>query len=241
MALQRSEQRQPGQMRSVSFERNVMKHAMGSCLVKFGDTHVLCSATIDERVPGWLRAGKGGWITAEYAMLPASTTTRSKREHQGQKGRSQEIQRLIGRSLRTVTDLKNMGEITVTIDCDVLQADGGTRTASVTGAWIALHDALMAWVDAGKIARLPLRDQVVALSVGLVDGVVVLDLDYAEDSRAEIDMNLVMTGSGEYVEVQGTGEKLPFSRARLNELLDCAEPGLAELLKLQDEAVGFHD
>lgn len=237
MALKRSYDRTAGQMRPLKAERNILKHAAGSCLIEYGDTKVLCAATIQEHVPSWLKSSGSGWITAEYAMLPAATACRTKRETQGQKGRSQEIQRLIGRSLRTVCDLKNLSETTVLIDCDVLQADGGTRTASITGAWIALHDALMQWVEAGKIARIPLRDQVVATSVGLVGGELLLDLDYAEDSHAEIDMNIVMTGAGEYVELQGTGEQLSFSRQRLNELLDLAEPGLQELLAFQKELV----
>lgn len=239
MALERSYGRNEFEMRPVKLERDVMKHAMGSCYVEFGDTKVLCSATIDERVSSWLRNTGSGWVTAEYAMLPASTTKRTRRETNGQKGRTHEIQRLIGRSLRTVTDLKHLGEITVTVDCDVLQADGGTRTASITGAWVALHDALMKWVDAGRIARLPLNDQVAAVSVGLVGGAILLDLDYGEDSNAEIDMNLVMTGAGEYVEVQGTGEQLTFSRERLNDLLDVGEMGLKELLALQNQVTSF--
>lgn len=224
-------------MRPVSLERNVMKNAMGSCLVKFGDTHVLCSATIEEKVAPWLKGSGSGWVTAEYAMLPASTATRTRRETNGQKGRSQEIQRLIGRSLRTVCNLEHMGEITVTIDCDVLQADGGTRTASITGAYVALHDALMKWVEAGRIPRLPLNNQVVALSVGMVDGELIVDLDYPEDSNAEIDMNLVYTSKHEFIEIQGTGERVSFSRKRLNEMLDIAEPELQKLLELQREVL----
>lgn len=239
MALERSFGRTEYEIRPVKLERDVMKNALGSCYVEFGDTKVLCAATIEERVGPWLRGSNSGWVTAEYAMLPASTTKRTKREINGQKGRSQEIQRLIGRSLRTVTDLKALGEITVTLDCDVLQADGGTRTASITGAWVALHDALMSWVDAGRIARLPLLDQVAAISVGLVGGRVLLDLDYEEDSNAEIDMNLVMTGSHEFVEIQGTGEKVPFSRDRLNTLLDVGEIGLNQVLDLQNRTVDF--
>lgn len=224
-------------IRPVSLERNIMKNAMGSCLVKFGDTHVLCSASIEEKVAPWLKGSNSGWITAEYAMLPASTKTRTRREINGQKGRSQEIQRLIGRSLRTVANLEYMGEITVTIDCDVLQADGGTRTASITGAYVALHDALMKWVEAGRIPRLPLHNQVVALSVGMVDGELIVDLDYSEDSQAEIDMNLVYTSKGEYIEIQGTGERVSFSRDKLNTMLDIAEPGLKKLLELQREVL----
>ncbi|MDO5043879.1 MAG: ribonuclease PH [Coriobacteriia bacterium] len=241
MEISRSFGRAPQEIRPVTLERDVMKHALGSCFVKFGDTHVLCSATIDEHVPAWLKGKNQGWVTAEYAMLPASTSVRSRREINGQKGRSQEIQRLIGRSLRTVCDLQHFGEISVTLDCDVIQADGGTRTASITGAWVALHDALMKWVEAGRLARLPLNNQVVALSVGMVDGVLVSDLDYSEDSVAEIDMNLVYTSKHEFIEIQGTGERVSFSRQKLNDLLDIAQPGLLHLLELQNKEVDFFD
>lgn len=233
--------RAANEMRPVSLTRDVMKHALGSCLVEFGDTRVLCAATIEEGVPGWRKASRAGWVTAEYAMLPASTNRRTRRETGSRKGRSMEIERLIGRSLRTVVNMKALGECTVTVDCDVLQADGGTRTASITGAWVALHDALMAWVDAGKISRLPLTGQVAAVSMGLVDGAELLDLDYAEDSHAEVDMNLVATDAGEIIELQGTGEQTPFDRARLNRLLDLGELGIAQLLKLQDEVTAFQD
>lgn len=184
----RSGGRAANQMRPVRLERDVMKNALGSCMVEFGDTRVLCAATIEEGLPAWRRASRAGWVTAEYAMLPASTNRRTRRETSARKGRSMEIERLIGRSLRTVVNLRALGEYTVTVDCDVIQADGGTRTASITGAWVALHDALMAWVDAGKIARLPLTGQVAAVSMGVVDGVELLDLDYSEDSNAEVDM-----------------------------------------------------
>lgn len=228
-------------MRPVKLTREVMKHALGSCLVEFGDTRVLCAATIEEGLPAWRRASRSGWVTAEYAMLPASTGRRTRRETGMRKGRSMEIERLIGRSLRTVTNLRALGEYTVTVDCDVIQADGGTRTASVTGAWVALHDALMAWVEAGKIPRLPLTGQVAAVSMGVVDGSCVLDLDYAEDSRAEVDMNLVATDSGEIVEIQGTGEQAPFDRKRLNDLLDLGELGIEQLVALQNEVTAFRD
>ncbi len=228
-------------LRPVSLERDVLKHALGSCLVKFGDTLVLCAATIEEGVPGWRKASRQGWVTAEYAMLPASTNRRSKRETGQRKGRSQEIERLIGRSLRTVVNMRTLGECTVTVDCDVIQADGGTRTASITGAWVALHDALMAWVDAGKIARLPLLGQVAAVSMGVVDGACLLDLDYREDSHAEVDMNLVGTDAGEIVEVQGTGERVPFDRARLDTLLDLGQAGIERLIALQNEVTGFRE
>ena len=241
MDIKRANGRPASAMRSVKLTREVMKHALGSCLVEFGDTRVLCAATIEEGLPAWRRASRAGWVTAEYAMLPASTGRRTRRETGMRKGRSMEIERLIGRSLRTVTNLRALGEYTVTVDCDVIQADGGTRTASVTGAWVALHDALMAWVEAGKIPRLPLSGQVAAVSMGVVDGSCVLDLDYGEDSRAEVDMNLVATDSGEIVEIQGTGEQAPFDRKRLNDLLDLGEMGIAQLIALQNEVTAFRD
>ncbi|MBS6941112.1 MAG: ribonuclease PH [Slackia piriformis] len=234
----RADNRKDRALRPVTLERNVMKNAAGSCLVKFGDTHVLCSATIEERVGAWRKGSGMGWLTAEYAMLPASTAKRTPRETKGRKGRSQEIERLIGRSLRNVCDMSAMGgEITMTIDCDVLQADGGTRTAAITGAWVAAHDAFEMWRMSGKIKANPLFGQVAAVSVGLVGGRLLLDLDYREDSQAEIDMNVVMNAKGEFVEVQGTGEQVSFSRDRLNEMLDMAEEGIGELLRLQREAL----
>ena len=240
MFATRIDNRKDRAMRPVTLERAVMKNAAGSCLVKFGDTHVLCSATIEERVSSWLKGSGKGWLTAEYAMLPASTSKRTPRETKGRKGRSQEIERLIGRSLRNVCDLSHMGgEITMTIDCDVLQADGGTRTASVTGAWVAAYDAFEMWRSAGKVKTNPLFGQVAAVSVGLVDGRLLLDLDYREDSAAEIDMNVVMNTKGEFVEVQGTGEQVSFSRDRLNDMLDMAEDGVKELLVLQRQALGL--
>ena len=239
LALERSYGRPEDGLRPVRLERAVMPHALGSCQVEFGATKVLCSATIEEGLPGWRKASRCGWITAEYAMLPCSTNTRSRREVGARKGRSMEIERLVGRSLRTVCDLRALGEFTVTVDCDVLNADGGTRTAAVTGAWVALHDALAAWVDAKKIPRLPLIDQVVAVSVGVVSGRLLLDLDYSEDSKAEVDMNLAYTGRHEFVEVQGTGERTPFGRERLNQMLDYGERGLQELLELQAACVGW--
>ena len=241
MDIKRANGRPASAMRPVKLTREVMKHALGSCLVEFGDTRVLCAATIEEGLPAWRRASRAGWVTAEYAMLPASTGRRTRRETGMRKGRSMEIERLIGRSLRTVTNLRALGEYTVTVDCDVIQADGGTRTASVTGAWVALHDALMAWVEAGKIPRLPLSGQVAAGSMGVVDGSCVLDLDYGEDSRAEVDMNLVATDSGEIVEIQGTGEQAPFDRKRLNDLLDLGEMGIAQLIALQNAVTAFRD
>lgn len=241
MEIVRASGRAADQMRTVRLERDVMKHALGSCVVEFGDTKVLCAATIEDGLPAWRRASRCGWVTAEYAMLPASTNRRTNREVGKRKGRSMEIERLIGRSLRTVVNLRALGEYTVTVDCDVIQADGGTRTASITGAWVAMHDALMAWVEAGKIARLPITGQVAAVSMGVVDGCELLDLDYSEDSNAEIDMNLVATDSGEIVELQGTGERTPFDRQRLNRLLDLGDAGIAKLVALQNEVTGFRD
>lgn len=229
------------EMREVKLAPGVMKNALGSCLAEFGDTRVLCAATIEEGVPGWRKSAHAGWVTAEYAMLPASTGKRTRREVGQRKGRSMEIERLIGRSLRAVVNLKALGEYTVTVDCDVIQADGGTRTASVTGAWVALHDALAAWVDAGKIARSPLTGQVAAVSMGVVDGSNLLDLDYAEDSNAEVDMNLVATETGEIVEIQGTGERITFDRARLNALLDLGDAGIKKLIALQNDVTGYRE
>jgi ribonuclease PH len=210
---------------------------MGSCIFELGDTRVLCAASIDEGVSSWRRGSGQGWVTAEYSMLPASTHTRSRREMSGPKGRTHEIQRLIGRTLRTVVDMGSMGESTLTVDCDVIQADGGTRCAAITGAWIAVHDALSAWRDAGKIASVPLLGHVAATSVGLVDGGLVLDLAYSEDSVAEVDMNVVMDDQGRFIEVQGTGEKTPFDRPRLDALLDLAASGIDELLTIQRSVV----
>lgn len=233
--------RAANELRPVTLTREVLKNALGSCLVAFGDTKVLCAATIEEGVPAWRRASHQGWVTAEYAMLPASTNRRTSRERSQRKGRSMEIERLIGRSLRTVVNMRALGEFTVTVDCDVIQADGGTRTASITGAWVALHDALMTWVDAGKIARLPLTGQVAAVSMGVVDGAELLDLDYREDSHAEVDMSLVATDTGEIIEVQGTGEQMPFTRERLGRLLDLGDAGIAKLIALQNEVTAFRD
>jgi len=227
-------------LRSVVLEPGIAKYAEGSCLAKFGDTHVLCTASVEERVPPFLRNTGKGWVTAEYGMLPRSTTTRTEREaaRGRQSGRTQEIQRLIGRSLRAVTDLEKLGERTVKLDCDVIQADGGTRTASVTGAFVALHDAVATLLERGILAASPIRDFVAAASVGLFGGVPVLDLDYAEDSECETDMNVVMTGSGGFVEVQGTAEGAPFSAAQMDALLALAMQGIAELIAKQKTALG---
>lgn len=240
MFATRIDNRKDRAMRPVKLERNVIKNAHGSCLVHFGDTIVLCTATIEERVGAWRKGSGMGWLTAEYAMLPASGNKRTPRETKGRKGRSQEIERLIGRSLRNVCDMGAMGgEVTMTIDCDVIQADGGTRTASITGAWVAAYDAFEMWRTSGKVKANPLFGQVAAASVGMVDGRMLLDLDYREDSRAEIDMNVVMNERGEFVEVQGTGEQVPFSRARLNEMLDMAEEGIKGLLEAQRDVLGL--
>jgi ribonuclease PH len=235
----RSFGRLTSEMRPVTLTREVLKHAAGSCMVEFGDTRVLCAATIEDSVPRWRKGSRAGWVTAEYAMLPASTHTRSSREYRGRKGRSMEIERLIGRSLRTVVDLRALGEITVTVDCDVIQADGGTRTASITGAWVALHDALMGLVREDKLPRLPLNGQVAAVSMGIVGGAPLLDLDYNEDSRAEVDMNLVGTQDGGIIELQGTGEREPFDRTQLNELLDLGQSGIAQLVALQRKVTNY--
>jgi ribonuclease PH len=231
--------RKPQELRKVSFERGISKHAEGSCLVRFGDTHVMCLATVEEKVPPWLKGAGKGWVTAEYGMLPRATGDRMRREAaQGkQSGRTQEIQRLIGRSLRAVVDLVGLGEKQITLDCDVIQADGGTRTAAITGSWIALYDALK-WMEAREMfARNPLRDHVAAISCGIHNGEVVLDLDYDEDSSAETDANFVMTGKGGIVEVQGTAEGEPFSQERFLELLALAQKGIGELVALQKQAV----
>ena len=235
----RSFGRAEDELRPITLERDVMKNALGSCMAEFGDTRVLCTATIEEGVPAWRKGAHAGWVTAEYAMLPASTSKRTRRETGARKGRSMEIERLIGRSLRTVVNLSALDEVTVTLDCDVIQADGGTRTASVTGAWVALHDALSRWVEAGRIPRLPLTGQVAAVSMGMVDGRLLLDLDYPEDSHAEVDMNLVGTDDGRIIELQGTGERTPFDRDHLDALLDMGQAGIARLIDLQNEVTGF--
>lgn len=239
---ERSYGRAADQMRPIKLTNDIIKTADGSCLAEFGDTRVLCCATVEEGVPKWRRASHGcGWVTAEYAMLPASTACRSKREYGARKGRSMEIERLIGRSLRSVVRMEKMGEITVTLDCDVIQADGGTRTASVTGAWVALHDALMGLVRANKLNRLPLTGQVAAISAGIVGGEALLDLDYSEDSHADVDLNLVGTDAGGIVEVQGTGERSTFSRAQLDRLLDMGQAAIERLVAIQNDVTGFRD
>ena len=235
----RSYDRATNEMRPVKLTREVLKHAAGSCMAEFGDTRVLCAATVEEGVPRWRKGSRAGWVTAEYAMLPASTNQRSPREQRGRKGRSMEIERLIGRSLRTVVDMRALGEYTITLDCDVIQADGGTRTASITGAWVALHDALMSLVKTDALPRLPLTGQVAAISMGFVNDVALLDLDYGEDSHAQVDMNLVGTADGRIIEVQGPGEKTPFDRNQLNELLDLGQAGIERLVELQRRVTNF--
>ena len=235
----RPSQRQADQLRPLKITRNFTRHAEGSVLIEMGDTRVLCTASVEESLPPFLRGKGQGWVTAEYGMLPRSTHTRTAREAAKgkQTGRTQEIQRLIGRSLRAVTDLKALGERQITLDCDVLQADGGTRCASITGAWVALHEACEKLVRAGKLAANPVRDHVAAISVGIVDGQAVLDLDYAEDSGCDTDMNVIMTGAGGIVEIQGTAEGTPFTRDELNALVDLAEAGINNLVAAQKQAV----
>ncbi len=235
----RPSKRAPDELRAVSLERGVSRYAEGSCFVRFGETHVHCTASVDERVPFWLRGSGKGWVTAEYGMLPRATHDRMSREAATgkQSGRTQEIQRLIGRSLRAVVDLKAIGERQIQVDCDVIQADGGTRTAAITGAWVALHDAL-AWMKARDMLNgNVLTDQVAAVSVGIYGGERVLDLDYAEDSEAETDANFVMTGTGGIVEIQGTAEKTPFSPEEFQDMMALARGGIDRLIELQKLAV----
>ncbi|HZM56674.1 MAG TPA: ribonuclease PH [Acidimicrobiales bacterium] len=231
----RADGRAIDQLRPASFERDFTVFAPGSVLVSMGLTRVLCTASVEERVPPWMRGSGKGWVTAEYSLLPGSTSERASREAAKgkQSGRTQEIQRLIGRSLRSVCDMVALGEIQITVDCDVLQADGGTRTASICGGYVALHDALTRLVLKGTLRANPLTEAVAAVSVGVVDGVCMLDLPYVEDSRAEVDMNVVMTSSGRFIEVQGTAEGLPFTKGELDEMLSLAEHGIAQLLDLQ--------
>ncbi|MEA2903765.1 MAG: ribonuclease [Alphaproteobacteria bacterium] len=235
----RPSRRQPDELRAISLERGVVKYAEGSCFVKFGDTHVLVTATLEDRLPPWLKGQGRGWVTAEYGMLPRATLERTRREASAGKqgGRTVEIQRLIGRSLRSVVDLPALGERQITVDCDVIQADGGTRTAAITGGWVALHDCL-AWMKTRDMLRAdPLRDHVAAISCGVCSGTSVLDIDYAEDSGAETDANFVMTGDGRIVEVQGTAEKIPFTEEQFLGLLALAKKGIAKLVDLQKLAV----
>ena len=236
--MTRPDGRAASQLRPVTLTTGFMPNAEGSCLVSMGSTKVICTASVDDKVPPFLKGLNKGWVTAEYAMLPRSTNTRSPRENRsGPGGRSVEIQRLIGRSLRAVTRMELLGERTVVLDCDVLQADGGTRTAAITGAWVALHLALSKLVKAGELTAVPLEAMVAAVSVGVVDGVELLDLCYLEDSSAEVDMNVVVTDGGTYIEVQGTAEKTPYDRTRLNRMLDLAAAGAAELFERQRTAI----
>lgn len=238
--LQRPSGRSANQLRSVEIIRNYTKHAEGSVLVKFGDTHVLCTASVDEKVPGFLKGKGQGWVTAEYGMLPRSTGSRMDREAAKgkQSGRTQEIQRLIGRSLRAIIDLEKLGERSIQIDCDVIQADGGTRTASITGAYVALHDAISFLLAKNLIKESPLKDSVAAISVGVYKGLPVLDLDYIEDSDCDTDMNIVMTGKGGFVEIQGTAEGEAFSDADMQAMLALAKAGIAELSAKQTQVLG---
>jgi len=235
----RPSQRARDEMRKVTLERGVARYAEGSCLVRFGETHVLCTASLEDKPPPWLRGQGRGWVTAEYAMIPRATSTRTRRESSAGKvsGRTQEIQRLIGRSLRAVVELGRLGERQITVDCDVLQADGGTRTASITGAWVALHDCLKWMTQRSILKESPLKDHVAAVSCGMYKGASVLDLDYAEDSNAETDANFVITGSGGLVEVQGSAEGAPFSEAELLQMLALARVGVTSLVQLQKAAI----
>ncbi len=227
------------QLRDVTITRNYTKHAEGSVLITFGDTKVLCNASVEERVPGFLRGSGQGWVTAEYGMLPRSTNTRNRREASSgkQSGRTQEIQRLIGRSLRAAIDLEKLGEYTITLDCDVIQADGGTRTASITGAYVALCDAIDSLIKKGQLKESPIFGQVAAISVGIYNGEPVLDLDYAEDSNAETDMNVVMNEAGGFIEVQGTAEGHAFRAEEMNAMIALAQKGISELTTMQNEAL----
>ncbi|MFL6699719.1 MAG: ribonuclease PH [Vitreoscilla sp.] len=241
MTFTRTSNRAVNELRPVRLTRNFTVHAEGSVLVEFGDTRVLCTASVEDRVPPFLKGKGEGWVTAEYGMLPRATHTRSDREaaRGKQSGRTQEIQRLIGRSLRAVFDLKLLGERTITLDCDVLQADGGTRTAAITGACVAAHDAVAKLLASGKIERTPLLGFVAAVSVGIVDGTPLLDLEYVEDSACDTDMNVVMTGAGHFIEVQGTAEGAAFSRLEMNQLLDLADSGIRTLIREQKAALGL--
>lgn len=227
------------QLRPISFTPGFSRHAEGSCLAKFGETHVLCTASVETRVPGWLKGTGLGWVTAEYGMLPRATNTRTDREAASgkQSGRTQEIQRLIGRALRAVIDRKALGEIQIKLDCDVIQADGGTRTASITGAYVAMVDAVSTLLAKGLLVESPIKDSVAAISVGVYQGKPVLDLDYIEDSDCDTDMNVVMTGSGGFVEIQGTAEGEPFSRDAMDEMLNLAAKGIADLTRIQQHAL----
>lgn len=236
----RNDSRQPNELRPVTITTNVNKHAEGSVLIQFGDTKVICTASVEERVPPFMKGQGKGWVTAEYSMLPRATNTRNHREASRGKltGRTMEIQRLIGRALRSVVNLQALGERTITLDCDVIQADGGTRTTSITGAFVALCLAVEHLAKQHNFAVYPINDFLASVSVGVINEIPMLDLNYEEDSKAKVDMNVVMTGSGKFVEVQGTGEEAPFTREELNSLLALAETGIADLIKKQKEAIG---
>lgn len=238
--MERLDGRRPDQLRPVQIMRNFTKYAEGSVLIAIGDTKVICTASVEDKIPGWLRGQEQGWITAEYAMLPRSTHTRSQREAMRGKvgGRTMEIQRLIGRALRSVVDLKKLGEQMIVLDCDVIQADGGTRTASITGAFIALMDAINWMIGNNKLATSPINNFLAATSVGIVDSTPILDLCYEEDSKAQVDMNVIMTGDGKIIELQGTGEEAPFTRDQLNQLYTLGEKGVLELISYQKEVLG---
>jgi len=235
----RHAKRKDNELRTIEFIRHYTKHAEGSVLVKFGDTHVLCNASIEETVPSFLKGKEQGWVTAEYGMLPRSTSSRMQREaaRGKQSGRTQEIQRLIGRSLRAIMDLKALGERTIHLDCDVIQADGGTRTASISGAYVALFDAVQTLINSGKLDSSPILDSIAAISVGVKDSSILLDLDYSEDSQCDTDMNIVMTGSGKFIEIQGTAEGVPFSRNEMDLLINDAEAGIKTIITKQIEAL----
>ena len=236
----RFQDRKKDALRPISLQINVNKHAEGSCLIQCGDTHVMCTASVEDKVPAWIKGTESGWVTAEYGMLPRSTATRMDREaKKGQSGRTHEIQRLIGRALRSVVDLKALGELCIKIDCDVIQADGGTRTASITGGFVALYLACQNLVEKGVIEQMPILDTVASISCGIYQGETLLDLDYEEDSHAETDSNFVITGKGGLVEIQGTAERAPFSTQQLLELLALAQKGTGELAALQREILGI--
>lgn len=238
--MQRIDGRSKDQIRPVRITRNYLKHAEGSVLIEMGDTKVICTASVDEKVPPFIKGTGKGWITSEYGMLPRSTEVRKPRESVRGRidGRTMEIQRLIGRALRSIVDLDKLGEMTVYIDCDVIQADGGTRTASITGSYVALFDALNKLAEQDKLKAIPLNGYIAAVSVGIKDGETILDLNYAEDSTCQVDMNLVMTDNGEFIEIQGTGEESPFSKEKLSEMMELGEKGIKDLIELQKQCLG---
>lgn len=241
--MQRIDGRNNEQIRPVKITRNYLKHAEGSVLIEMGDTKVICTASVDDKVPPFIKGTGKGWITSEYGMIPRSTEARKPRESTRGKvdGRTMEIQRLIGRALRSIVDLEKLGEMTIYIDCDVIQADGGTRTASITGSYVALVDALYKLVQQEKIEAMPLNGYIAAISVGIKDGEAILDLNYAEDSTCQVDMNIVMTDKGEFIEIQGTGEESPFNKAQLQEMMGLAEKGIKELIEIQKQSLGDID